>query len=324
MKSIYHYIITFDLLFVFSFTFSQAFSQQAHAQLEKEQISLGEQIKLKLSLSGVDKGSILLSEWFNMPDTGNHIEVIKREKADSSDAGKNTINISQEIIITSFDSGKWTLPIVAPVLQDVLGIKHPMTVDSVALTVNPVDVSHMQDFHHIKEVVDTSYRDYTWLYYVAGILLLILLIWLIIRIIKNRKNKPVRTTVIKGPPIQWAMREIDKLQAESLIEQNKELEYFTRLDEICRTYYDERTYANTQFLTAREIYNRLHKYLQQEKDRISLLELNKMNDMVKFAKHKPSQQQADKAADMAKETLNAIEQEIIKQTNYNNQNSKGK
>ena len=95
MKSIYHYIKTLVLFSVLSFTVSQSFSQQAGAQLEKEQITLGEQIKLKLSLSRVDKGSIVLSEWFNLPDTGNHIEVIKREKVDSSDAGNNTINISQ-------------------------------------------------------------------------------------------------------------------------------------------------------------------------------------------------------------------------------------
>ena len=56
----------------------------------------------------------------------------------------------------------------------------------------------------------------------------------------------------------------------------------------------------------------------------ALSELNKMNDVVKFAKYKPSQQQADKAADMARETLNGIEQEIIKQTQNNNQNAKGK
>lgn len=319
-----YYISCLILLTVLTCTVNGLFAQQAGAQLEKQQITLGEQIKLKVSLSGVDKQSITLSEWFNVPDTGNHIEVIKREKVDSADAGNNTLNISQEIIITSFDSGRWNIPITAPVLQDVSGIRYPLTIDSVALTVNPVDVSHMQDFHDIKEVTDTSYRDYTWLYYAGAILLLLLLIWLIIRLIKNRKKKPVRSTVIKGPPIQWAMKEIDKLQAENLIQQNKELEYFTRLDEICRTYYDERTYANTQFLTAREIYNRLHKYLQQEKDRISLLELNKMNDVVKFAKYKPSQQQADKAADMARETLNGIEQEIIKQTQNNNQNAKGK
>lgn len=322
MKRLYLHIIS--LLFICLFGAGQAAAQQAGTQLERNQIVLGEQVKLKLSLSGVDKGSMQIAEWFSIPDTGNHIEVIKREKIDSAEAGNNAYNITQEVIITSFDSGRWNIPIAAPILQDYSGMRYPTTMDSVVLMVNPVDVSHMQDFHDIKEVTDTEYRDYTWLYYLGAILLALLLLWIIIRYLKNRKKKPVRTSVIKGPPLQWALKEIDALQQQNLIQQNKELEYFSRLDDICRTYYDERTHTNTQFLTAREIYNRFQKYLQQEKHRLSLLELNKMNDVVKFARYKPSQEQADKAADMARETLNGIEQEINKQTQNNNQNTKGK
>lgn len=303
----------FFLLFNF-----QLFAQTTSAKIDKDQIVLGEQVNLEVKITNIDK-SVSIDKWFTMPDTGNHIEVIERKKIDTIDTGNNTYELTQNIIITSFDSGKWAVPITAPVLVDNQGVRYPQNIDSARLIVNPVDVSHMQDFHDIKDVVNVHYRDYKWLYYTAAAILLLLLIWFIIRWVKKRKKTPTRQSIVKGPPLEWALKEINLLQQQNLINQNQELQYFTRLDEICRTYYDEKTHSNTHYLTAKETFEKLRKYLQQEKDRVSLFELNKLNDAVKFAKYKPSQDQADKAADMAKNTLQKIEVEIEKQKQTNNQ-----
>lgn len=295
-------------------------AQNISAKLDREQITLGEQVNLRLQVDNVDKDVMQVAEWFSIADTGNHIEVIRREKIDTVKNG-NSFSYAQNIILTSFDSGRWSVPLILPSITSHDGLAIPVQSDSVFLMVNSVDVSQLQDFHGIKEVVDVKYTDYTWLYYLAGVLILLLLILLVRKLLKNRKKKPVYTSAIKGPPLSWALKQIEKLQQENLIQQQKETEYFTRLDTICRTYYDERTHANTHYLTARETFEKLRRYLQEEKDRASYYELNRMNDAVKFAKYKPSQEQADKAASLAKETLQTIEQQIL---NEQNQSSRQK
>ena len=47
--------------------------------------------------------------WFTMPDSIGHFQVVKENKIDSSFANGN-LNFSQDITITSFDSGRQVIP----------------------------------------------------------------------------------------------------------------------------------------------------------------------------------------------------------------------
>lgn len=292
-------------------------TQEMTTELNKSQIALGEQVSLQLKISHIPN-NFKVKNWFSIPDTGNHVEVIERKKIDTNVQG-NTYQLNQEIIITSFDSGRWALPLAPAMLINEAGARFLQTADSVYISVNSVDVSKMQDFHDIKDVIEVAYTSYTWLYYVGGLLLLIFLVWVILKWLRKRNKKTTVKSVIKGPPLQWALQEIDKLVKENLIGQHQELQYFDRLDDICKTYYDEKVNANTYYLTAREIFDKLQRFLQNEKERASFYELNKMNDAVKFARYQPSQMQADKAATIATDTLKTIEAEMDVQKQNNNQ-----
>src|SRR4051794_14000569 len=88
---------------------TSASAQQVSASIDRDKILLGEQITLQLKAEEIRTEDNPIIAWFNLPDTINHLEVIKRSAIDTVDVDGSTTYI-QNIAITSFDSGRWTLP----------------------------------------------------------------------------------------------------------------------------------------------------------------------------------------------------------------------
>lgn len=305
---IFSYFKFLYLLFFISFC---ANAQQATVTLDRSQILLGEQVTLQLKLDNVANEVQSLSRWFNVPDSGNHIEVIRRDKIDTVEIeGRSTF--IQKITITSFDSGTWTIPVIAPVVKNTDGTVSAIAADSVSLQVMPVDVSHLKDFHPAKDIIRVQYHDYTWLYIILGIIVLAVIVFFVVRWLKHRTPKPIKEKpLIKGPPLEWALQQIDLLEKENLIQKGEGKLFFTKLDDICRTYFDERTHTHTLQSTSIEMMEKLRAYLIREKDRIALQQFTRISDAVKFAKYLPQEQQGREAIDIAKETVRNIEKEVI-------------
>ena len=75
--------------------------------VDKTNILIGEQLHYTVSTSMPDNTYRL--SWFNMPDSFGHFQVVKENKIDSTYPNGN-INFSQDVIITSFDSGRQVIP----------------------------------------------------------------------------------------------------------------------------------------------------------------------------------------------------------------------
>ncbi|MDE1192450.1 MAG: hypothetical protein PW786_09965 [Arachidicoccus sp.] len=286
-------------------------AQKVTVTLDRNQILLGQQVALQLKLDNVNDEAQTVSSWFKVPDTGNHVEVISRGKIDTADIDGSATYI-QKIIITSFDSGAWTVPVIAPVIKDKSGFAVSPTFDSVSLQVMPVDVSNLKDYHPAKDIIRIQYHDYTWIYYTLGALLTIIIIFLIVRWWMRRKPKVTGTkTALKGTPLERALKQIDLLEKENLIQKGEGKTFFTKLDEICRNYFDERTHTHTLQSTSVEMMDKLRAYLIREKDRIALQQFARLSDVVKFAKYKPEELQGKEAIATAKETIQNIEKEVI-------------
>jgi hypothetical protein len=262
-------------------------------------------------LDNVAGGTQSVVSWFSVPDTGNHIEVIRREKID-------TININglstfiQKIVITSFDSGVWTIPVIPPTVKFNNGLPRSVVADSVALQIMPVDVSKMKDYHPVSDIIHVDYTDYTWLYMAIGILISVVIIYLLVRMLKRSKHKPSEKNVVIKSPMSWALKQIDLLEKENLIQKGEGKLFFTKLDDICRNYFDARTHTHTLQSTSIEMMEKLRAYLTEEKDRIALQQFAQLSNTVKFAKYQPQEMQSAKAIETAKETNKNIENKETK------------
>jgi len=304
--------IFYLFLILFLIAGNRSNAQQASVSLDRDKIFLGEQVTLQLKLDDVADNTQSVSSWFAVPDSGNHMEVIRREKID-------TINISgystfiQRIVITSFDSGIWTIPMVSPTVKDGGNPPRSIAANAVSLQVMPVDVSKMNDFHPASDIVHVNYTDYAWLYVAVGILVLAAMVYFAARWLKRNKHKASEQKMIKGNPMDWALQQIDLLEKENLIQKGEGKLFFTKLDDICRTYFDARTHTHTLQSTSIEMMEKLRAYLTAEKDRMALQQFAKLSNTVKFAKYQPQEMQGKEAIGIAKETIKNIENEVTEQ-----------
>ena len=287
-------------------------AQQAVVTLDRDQILIGEQVTLQLKVENLTDDAQQVDQWFKVGDTSNpHIEVVKAGKIDTISIDGQT-TLMQKLTLTSFDSGSWQIPVIAPVIKDINHQQYNLSAEPATLEVMPVDVSQMKDFHPVKDILAVDYTDYTWVYIVVAVLAAALLIWLFIWWRKKRKNRPrSNRPVIKGPPLAWAMGQIDLLEKEGLVEAGKFKEFYTRLLDICRAYFDERLSSHTFQATSKEMVDSLQAYLVRQKERLDLASLASMSDFVKFAEHSPEVDQTREALSTARQTLSSVEKQLL-------------
>ena len=296
------------LLFI---SLNQASAQQAIVTLDRDQILIGEQVTLQLKVENLTDNAQQVDRWFKVEDTAGHIEVIRSGKIDTISIDGQT-TLMQKLTLTSFDSGRWQIPVIEPVVKDINQQEYSLPADLPSVEVIPVDVSKMKDFHPVKDILAVDYTDYTWIYIVAGILVLGLIIWLIFWWVRKNKNRPKSSRpIVKGPPLAWAMGQIDQLEKEGLVEAGKYKEFYTRLLDICRAYFDERLSSHTFQATSKEMVDSLQAYLIRQQERADLASLASMSDYVKFAEHSPEVDQTKVAVSTAKQTLSSIEKQLL-------------
>jgi len=262
------------------------FAQKGDATLDRQQLVLGEQATVRLKLSDVPAG-YRLDSFFRWDTTGNHVEVIEKAKMDTVNLNDQYTYI-QDWKITSFDSGKWALPICSAILENPqTGQKMEVKIDSVYLDVLPVDISNMKDYHDIKDILTVKYFDTFWIIVgVVALAVVVLLVILIRYFIKKRKKKPVKQKKIEGAPIDWLLSEIEKLRAKNLAM----YPYFGELNNIVRTYLHEKATLPTQYETSDELIFRMRDQYKSDVVADSFYQNLKLMDAVKFAKYLPSEE----------------------------------
>ena len=222
------------------------------------------------------------------------VEIIETVKPDTQFLNdRQRMLITQEYIITSFDSALYYLP---PMPVTVDGKEYRSKALALKVYSMPVDTLHPDQFFGQKTVMKAPFAWEDW-YGLTGcsflaLPLLGLLIYLIIRI---RDNKPIIRKIKvepKLPPHQAAMKEIERIKSEKVWQKGEPKTYYTELTDTLRTYIKDRFGFNALEMTSSEIIDKLLE--MNDKDAISdLKELFQTADLVKFAKHDPQMNEND-------------------------------
>lgn len=284
--------IGFFLLVVLSSVTSQLFSQTAKAGVDRAKIFIGEQVRLKLAVEGGRAGL----RWFTFPDSLNHFEIIKRSKIDTVLNGSTT-NYYQTITITSFDSGRWEFPSLF--LPGVMQPTPPIAID-----VMPVDVSQMQDYNDIKDIIEvTQENDWLIVGMVAVITLLsIAMIWWLF--IKKKKvmveRRPAKGTL---SPLDWALAELNKLKSQRLDTPLEVKRYYTGLTDISRTFFSRQFSQDSMQQTTDEWMIALQPLAVDNEAKTSFFQVLRLADTVKFAKYLPHSRDNETSVEVIKNML---------------------
>ena len=284
--------IGFFLLLVLSSVTSQLFSQTAKAGVDRDKIFIGEQVRLKLAVEGGRAGL----KWFTFPDSLNHFEIVKRGKIDTVLNGSTT-NYYQTITITSFDSGRWEFPSLF--LRGVMQPTPPIAID-----VMPVDVSQMQDYNDIKDIIEVA-RENDWL--IVGIIAAITLLsigiiwWLFIK----KKKVIVERRPAKGSlsPLDWALAELNKLKSQRLDTPLEVKKYYSGLTDISRTFFHRQFQHDSLQQTTDEWMIALQPLVVDNETKTSFFQVLRLADTVKFAKYLPHARDNETSVEVIKNML---------------------
>ncbi|MBX2923322.1 MAG: BatD family protein [Chitinophagaceae bacterium] len=270
-----------------------------NADVDRSQVLLGEQIRLKLEINASSAQSV--TQWFNVPDSFNHLEIIEKTPVDSSLEGGIKKYI-QQFTITGFDSGVWNIPPFPVAVAGKTYHTQPVTI-----TVVPVQLQD-STYHDIREIINVPEEKTPWWYWVAGILslaLIAVLVWLWMR---SGKKQPVAAapTIEKRSALQEALEKLLQLQQENLPAKGEWKKYYSVLSEIVKTYSSKRfTLPALQYTTDELLVNLTAGASRETLGKLA--ESLRIADAVKFAKYQPGTEQATKDIHTIEVTLQELD-----------------
>ena len=307
------------LIFIFS-AFLQTLNANnvvMYATMDSSAIWQGEQIAIKLELvQDKDAQVELLIPQNNLTED---LEIINVSKADTIDIKNNRIQIDREIIITSFDSGFYSIPPIKAVLNNDTFATEPLSLKVVPMQVDEenLDIKDIKNVWSPRFVLFDYIPSYVWI-----ILLVLLLIgvgvYLYIKYFRNRTQQDIiaEAEII---PHEKALEELYKLKEEKLWQSGQEKLYYTQLIDILREYIDSRFSINAMEMTTTEILASLRANKETKLVEANLKTILEVADFVKFAKMRPlpedneaSMRNAIKFVESTIPQTEEVEEEIVK------------
>ena len=287
-------IVAILSLFLFTANWAVGMELKPKATLDSTHILIGDQVRLHLEI--IHSKDIKIG--FPNPGDriGSFIEILERTAIDTVPIDANTIQMSQDYIITSFDTGQHVLP------RFYFQFEHELIADSVStdnLILNVYSIPKIDSLISVlKGPIDIkppyeapiTFKEVApWL---LGTILGLGLLFLIFYAIKKRKNnQPIFSAPPKPkePAHIIALRKLDQVKHQKLWQQGDIKHFYTEITDIVREYIENRFEIQAMEQTSDEIIAvfKDQRSLLDEKTFENLQKLLKNADLVKFAKYSP-------------------------------------
>jgi len=266
-----------------------AFAQQPEISVSADTnaILIGEQVRLDI------KGVFPLKSRVSFPsfkDTlTSLIEIVSASAIDTAiNKSENTQTLSQQLIITSFDTGYHVIPPLAfGVLKS--GDVNFENFESQPLLLNvfTVEVDTTKEIKPIADPMDEPYTFKEFLPYIGLALLLVALILGGIYFYRRwKKNQPlfVRKEKPALPPHEQALLDLQALKQKKLWQNDRLKEYHTELTDIVRIYIEGRFNIAAVEMVTSEIMESLRAESVNSQVLSKIKATFELADLVKFAK----------------------------------------
>jgi len=215
------------------------------------------------------------------------IEIIKQGKLDT-----NENLISQNFIITAWDSGSYYIPPIS--------FSETSRTEGLLLNVKSVILEEGAELKDIKQPMEApiGWSDiWPW---ILGIVLLILIAYILKKYVFTKKEAlKIEKQKVIIPADIIALKELITLEKAKIWQEGKIKEYHSSLSEIVRRYTEERFQFIALELTTDEIIDELKSKLNQEQIQ-NLKTLLQRADLAKFAKSKPIESENTESMVLAK------------------------
>ena len=244
-----------------------------NVKVDSTNILIGDQINFSIKANIFEGDSLP-----HFTETIGALEIVSKSLVDSIKTNEGW-QLTQSYILTVWDSGVYYIP----------SIRFKSFVsDSIAIIVNTIEMAEDAELKDIKAPIHTPISFDELSPYLLALLILAILIYAIIWYVKNREKATadIKTVERLIPPYEIALKELEKLNAKKLWQEDNVKEYYSELSEIIRTYIENGIGTPAMEIPTQEILFQLH---QKSIDTIKLKELLTRADLAKFAKAKPLQ-----------------------------------
>lgn len=280
------------LYYTFLLAFPMLYAQEVKVETNTKNIKIGEQIQYKVSVETPADTPVSFPEG----QTFAPLEMVKTRAADTlRDGGK--YRLVKEYYLTQFDEGKYTIP-----SQKIRINNKDYFTDSLLVEVHTVAIDTLkQPLYDIKPIqeVKKPFTSYGWILTIIAAVLLLLIVVFVYFVFIRKKKFPFLQTQKKLPPFDRAIQDLKELQNSKYLIQSQHKEYYTRLTDIVKAYLEEEVHILAKESTTDELLTKIN--LLQEKGKLNLNQETITNlkrvlqtaDLVKFAKNKPSDDNAE-------------------------------
>ena len=280
------------LYYTFLLAFPILYAQEVKVETNTKNIKIGEQIQYKVSVETTADPPV----YFPEGQTFAPLEMVKTRAADTlRDGGK--YRLVKEYYLTQFDEGKYTIP-----SQKIRINNKDYFTDSLLVEVHTVVIDTLkQPLYDIKPIqeVKKPFTSYGWILTIIATVLLLLIVAFVYFVFIRKKKFPFLQIQKKLPPFDRAIQDLKELQNSKYLIQSQHKEYYTRLTDIVKAYLEEEVHILAKESTTDELLTKIN--LLQEKGKLNLNQETITNlkrvlqtaDLVKFAKNKPSDDNAE-------------------------------
>ncbi len=254
-----------------------------------QNITIGEQIRVDLHVNASTDEHII---WPAFSDTiTDKIDIVEVKKIDTlySDSIQKTgiLGYSQQIIVSSFDSGLWAFPEVIFWIDSL-----QYTTDAFLIEVNTVEVDTSKAFKDIVQPIEIPFTffEYIKMYYTYGLLLYAILVVLAIiaYFLGKDANKGLSfKPEITIPPHVIALNRLEQLESEKLWQSGAYKAFHIQVSDITREYIENRFHIPVLESTTDEINHLLRQTRMDKKLRTEIIASLRISDLAKFAKAIP-------------------------------------
>lgn len=250
--------------------------QKVTTLLSKDKIVIGEQVTLKIEVQGVSANEVLQD--FRFPDTVNHIEVLTDSLESEGSSFIHTLTL------TSFDSGYWQFPSYELTLAN----NRKVTSQAVDISVLPVDVSSLKDYHDIKDILDVEAENNWWIIaaiVALGLVSLFAFLWVATN--KTPAPKEITSSSDLADLYNKLMKRLSLLESESNGGKLSNTEVYKESSQLARSYVDAAYNVQTAHLTSGEHMLYLKGKLPDAETETGYFQFLRLADAVKFARYQP-------------------------------------
>ena len=282
------------------FVFPTLHAQEVKVATSTKNIKIGEQIEYKISVQAPADAAVVFPEG----QTFGALEMVKTNPTDTlKEAGK--FRLEKAYYLTQFDEGKYTIP------QQKIQISHKdFYTDSLLVEVHNVAVDTLKqplyDAKPIAEVTSPS-SSHLWLW-IIGIVALLLTAAALYFFVFRKKKLSAEEERKKLPPFERAIQDLKDLQNSKYLIESQHKAYYTRLTDIIKEYLEDEVHILAKESTTDELLAKINDLQQTGKLHLSAETISNLKrvlqnaDLVKFAKSKPS----DNNAEYDRETIENV------------------